>query len=538
MSNPYNFTDKRIGSTALQPRRTYTIPSKEPFYTALPTEFKNYYMWFVREWFRWYDGYVDGFHNHGKHGIFSTRIAYKIAHKFAKQIMGGKLLYEEEDGAQEQKDKIIKVLGRSKFDNKLQQAFEWALAGGDSILKADVYKRGNLTISPLRKDEYFVDTDFNGNITKFSGLVDNKVKTTKVQGNEEKDNYFLMEERRYNPKTQAPEYRLTIKHGMADGVNYKKGDFHSADVNFKDLPNKIRDEFKNEFDGVMFGEWEEMPLDSLGVYMIKASNGTSFAPSLPFGESIFSGMIHLLMSYDFYYTSKMTDIYLGRGKVMIPDFMRSPHENTDIDFSEFQEMVYTKLPYMEPEKQQPTPIQFDLRSQDWTAIRNDLLQEMAMHLNLSPRTLASFAVPASEKPTAHEINVDQDDTALTIEFMRKLNEGTINDLIDCVATYYDYEPEKIHVKFSKMGLMNMSTMVNQISMLVDRNLIDDRTALEYVFPDKTDKEIEKIIERKKEEKEKKTENNVPDPNDKELQNMEKETFDNQVTHTENPPEEE
>ena len=535
--NPFNHTERKLGSTSLEPYRTYTVPSKQDFYTAVPAQYRNYYNWFVRRWFEWYDGFVNGFHNNGNSTLFSTRIAYSIAHKFSKQITGGKLLFEDNGDNPEAKKEIMRVLRYKRFDSKLQQAFEWALAGGDSILKLDSYKRGEPSIQPLRKDEYFVDVDFDGNIIRFSGLVDNKTKTNLVAGNKEYANFFIMEERRYN-KNDEPEYRLSIKRGTSNGVSYGKGNFHSADYKFTQLPNDIRDEFKKEFPNTNFNEWESMPLDDLGVYMIKATEGTSFQPSLPFGESIFSNMIHLLMSYDFYYTAKMTDMYLGKGKVLIPDHMKSPHETGSRPFSELNDMVYAKIPYVDPEQQTPTPVQFSLRSGDWTTIRNDLLQEMAMQLNLSPRTLASFAVPAAEKPTAHEINVDQDDTALTIEAIRKLNEGSINSVIDSICKYFGFEPDTITVKFSKMGLTNMSTMVNQMTTLKDRNLIDDRTALEYVFPDKTDDEIDKIIERKKEEAEEKIERDVKKQEKDEIGNKEKAMFDNQATHTPNPPEEE
>ena len=105
--------------------------------------------------------------------------------------------------------------------------------------------------------------------------------------------------------------------------------------------------------------------------------------------------------------------------------------------------------------------------------------------------------------------------------------------VDTLCKYFEMEAGNIRVKFSKMGLTNMSTMVNQMSILKQNDMIDDRTALEYVFPDKTDKQIDKILENKKEEEKRRSKNN-PKPKEDELKDRDKALYDNQATHTPKP----
>ena len=506
--------ERKIGNSPLKVNKTYTFATNSKFYTTVPSEYKQYYEQFVREWLRWYDGYVDWFHGSAiGNGLFSTRIAYTLVSKLAKQITGGKVLFEDlEDGRGETKkisiekeevnakeaiEKWSKIQG---FDNRLTKSVEWALAAGDSVMKLDAYKRGNLTVTPIRKDNYFLDTDFLGNIIKFSTLVHTMTaQVDSATGNREdnKQHYFIMEERSYI--NNSPHYRLSIKMGHNHGVNYKEGDFQSADVDFKDLSKSLRDEIKKLYPDITFNKWTKLPLRDLGVYHLKATEGVSFMPSLPYGESIFSNAIHLLMSYDFYYSAKITDIYLGRGKVIVPRHMDNPASN-DNYYSTLSDMFYERVPYTDPSQQSPMPIQFDLRTDSWREMRNDLLQEFALALNLNPRTVASFAVPASEKPTAHEISVDQDETALTVEHKRELLETPLNAMIATVLEYYNFKDCEVLVKFSKMGQVNMAVMTNQVVQLSQNDLVDHKTALHMLFPDKTEKEIDIIIDRKKKEK--------------------------------------
>ena len=549
-------TERMIGNTPLNTVKSYGVSTNYRFFYTVPSSYRWFYNDYVREWLRWYDGYVDWFHGRSSdHGIFATKLAKNIAHKFAKQTTGGKLLIEEDEGFEEQKEVITDTLDRCGFAPKLTQAFEWAYAAGDAMLKVDVFKPGSPSISVLRRDEYLYDEGYDGEITKFSALLyahTEDLKDAKLAQEATQEHTYIMEERRYgqidsqgnlidaskrDTDEDYPITRLDIKRGTISGLRYGKGDFHGASIQFDDLKKAQRDELKRSFPNTEFGKWDTMPLNNLGVFVIKASNSVSFLPNISGGESIFFGAIHVLMSYDYYYSAKMTDLYLGRARTLLPDHMDSPHDGKTQYYSAMDSLAYTRVPYQSIDDQKPIPIQYDLRSTDWTTIRNDLLQELATVLNLSPRTIASYAVPASEKPTAHEINVDQDDTALTIEHKREINEPMLNQLINTLAEYLELGDGHYKVKFSKMGLTNMSTMVNQMSILKQNGMIDDKTALEYVFPDKTDKQIDAILERMKENK-KEAMANIPKPNEDEMKDKDKALYDNQATHTPKPDEKE
>lgn len=492
-----------IGGSQLKPYKTYTYAANTPFYNAVPEPYRQYYMQHVREWLNWYDGFVGWFHGSaGKRGVFSTRVAHSIVDKLSKQITGGRLLFDDPEAIDTE---VKKYYGKERnavdfakawskkfgFTTKTTLAVKYALAAGDSVLKLN-NKRGELYPEAIRKDNYFLNMDAEGNITKFSCLIYDMVKQVDAKNDSTKQEYYyIMEERAYADNGD-PKARLTIKKGGAKGISYKDTDFHSADVDFNDLTKGQRDELKEEFPKKTFGKWEKLTIKDLGVYMFKASEGVSFNPALPFGESILSNMIHLLMSYDFYYSAKMTDLYLGRGRVLMPRGVESA--TSDGQYDVMEDMAYERIPYVNPNEQKPEPIQFDLRSQAWTEIRNNLLQEMALQIGINPRSLATFIVPSSEKPSAHEISTDEDETALFVENKRELNSPQINKMFETLLDFYNYNDSIVEVKFSQKGITNMTTLVNQTTLLKQNNLIDDETAVDRLYPDKSEQQKEKILE--------------------------------------------
>ena len=492
----------RIGKhSALIPSRTHTYANNTPFYASVPYPFQQYYMRHVRQWLQWYDGYVDWFHTHDQ-GVFSTRLAYTVLHKLAKQTVGKRILFDgERKGVVEDIEKWAK---KDKLTQKLKRAVEWAYAGGDSLLKLDLFNR-ELSTSVIRKDNYWVEIGFDGKIKQANILLYTYTNMLPNVGSEFREIFYVFEERKYGDKGE-PLWRLTLKRGSGHGVSHKNVDYSAGDHAFRDLPRSIRDKLVKDYPNIKFNEWQDSPLKSIGVYMIKATEGVSFVPSLQFGESLLSNTMDILMSFDFYYSAFNTDIYMGRGKVMLPSQMSNPHEMND-DFEHFtglDSFFYEMIPYVSPEQQKPQPIQFDLRQEDWQSIRNQLIQMLATKLGVSERTLATYVVPASEKPSAYEISSDEDATAAFIEDKREMLQCEIDYLLEDVLHYYNHKSD-VYCKFSKVGLTNINNIINQVAIMRQNGIIDMRTSLEWIFPDKTDKQIEDMIERiRVEQKEKAT----------------------------------
>ncbi len=528
----------RIGRhSPLIPSRTHTYAKNTAFYATVPHPFQQYYMRHVRNWLQWYDGYVDWFHTADpSSAIFSTRLAYTVLHKLARLTVGRKILF---DDAGEKGSKVINMWGKqldslsfaekwsekNELTDKVKKAVEWAYAAGDSILKLDNLSGGRLTVSPHRKDTYFYDTNVEGDVTAASLLVYTLTNIIPDPQGEKKELFYLFEERKYDDNG-TPLWRLSIKKGTGHTLSHKSVDFQSADEAFRDCPKHIREKLIKEYPRIQFNEWMKLPFKDLGLIIVKANEGVSFMPSLPFGESLLSNTQHILMSYDFYYTAKNTDIYLGRGKLMIPQHLQNPqHELYDEgDFRGWDTFLMQKIPYTDPDQQKPIPLQFDLRADEWERVRNNLFQELATSIGISERTIATYAVPASEKPSAYEISSDEDATAAFVEDKRDTLTNVMNKLVENVLDFYNFGDEKVYVKFSKVGLTNQNNILNSVMLKRQNHLISLRTALEELYPDWTESKIDREVERIKEETQEKQEFKQDDPQDNTLESEQTQQF--------------
>jgi len=522
MSENFN-ADKPLGVfSALQTYHTYSWINNEQFYALVPHPYRDYYFRFIKKFFYWYDGFVPYFHN-TQSGMFSSRIAYTILHKLAQQTVGNRLMFDDEGvpdkNSHTHHGKTYNSLewiehwaNDTNLDTKTVQLQEWTYAGGDSTFKLDSDGQ-DLAPTIFRKDTYFFDTDFRGKVSAWTGLIYTYSKMTKQDGGDGvQQYYYLLEDRRYNDSGE-PEYRLCIKHGSGNLANARTVDIIPETILFNRLPRDISHQFKRDYPNTKLGEWNKLPLKSLGIYINKASESVSFLPAVNGGESLLSNMIHTLMSYDFYWSSMITNLYTARDKLIVPQHMQAPEFGNGAygqnQYQGWDNYIMTKVQYSNPEDNKP--IVFSTPIKDWEKVRNNILQTMAMDLGVDDRTLTSAIVPNSEKPTAREISSDEQTTTLFVEGKQKLLKNTLDEMLADVLDFYGFNDEKIVIKFSKAGLTNMSNTTTIVTTLLQNDAIDLETALEMLFTDKNNKQLEVMksnIEKRIEEK-----------NEREQQNM-------------------
>ena len=514
MSENFDAT-KPLGTfSALQTYHTYSWINNEQFYAIVPYPYRDYYFRFIKKFFYWYDGFVPYFHN-TQSGMFSSRLAYTILHKLAQQTVGNKLMFDDEGEPDKNSythhgktynslDWIEHWANDNLLDTKVVQAEEWAFAGGDSTIKLDSDGE-DLLPTVFRKDTYFFDTDFRGEVCAWSGLIYTYSKmTNQTNATAEPQYYYLLEDRSYDDSGN-PQYRLSIKKGSGNLANAKTVDMTPETIPFSRLPRDISHKFKKDYPNTKLGEWNKLPLKDLGIYIIKASESVSFLPAVNGGESLLSNLIHTLMSYDFYWSSMMTNLYTARDKLIVPQHMQTPRHgegtHAPAHFGGWDEFIMTKVQYASPEDNKP--IVFSTPIKDWEKVRNNILQTIAMDLGVDDRTITSAIVPNAEKPTAREISSDEHTTTLFVEGKQKLLKNGLDKMLACVLDFYTFTEEKVVVKFSKAGLTNQNNLATILSVLKQNDMIDDLTAIEMFFNDKNSKQHKVIYDRMVKEREEK-----------------------------------
>lgn len=520
------------------------------YYLMYPSYLKAYADNWLRPNLQWFDGYVPEIHNESN-GIISTKIANTLCRKVAEQVFGGGLLFNKkgiavDDTGKERETEALKFISGTfkdqiDLDNKILQAFIMACAGGTAYIKENVesvYKNvfdenGDLVRKPVqemwldvwRADRCYCDFDFKGCVSRAMFLNARFTKVIKEKDNQERA-FYLIEERffataddcleykkKYEKKIALwdmpelkvgqPYFRVVVKelNGSINNANMTYS-LNDRSLDWAELPKDIQSEIKKQFGVVELNKPKMLPLRDLGVKVFKWTPNVSNLPDLPFGESMLSNIQAYLYEYDFMNSCLNTDMYLGRGRVLLPKALQNPQNRNGQNFnSGLDSFLYTQYDSTSVDEQKPTPIQFELRSNEWTNLRNHLFENMASAIGLSSSTIASFLNDSSNR-TAREISSEESSTALFVENKRKLLVKPINDLIDDILLFYGFT-DCLNVKFSKSGQTNTTLLIENTVNAYSQGLMSKYLAVKTLNPDMSADELDDELARlEKESKEK------------------------------------
>ena len=450
----------------------------------------------VQNYLWWYDGWVPYFHSNSQ-GIFSTRIGAALVNGAARKVVGGKIYFKNKNKETPQKGEdgkyiVNKALAyissdwadRVNFGREIKKAITFAAAAGTSLLKLDK-RDGVLVPKALRIDSFYPTVGFNGKIIDLYCFIKDFTKIAQVGSSQRFTNFYVVEHRYFGDYMQAD--GRTLKHvplvcyeikrsygSITTGQDY---DVSGEKTTVQELPRNVRREVCKAFNGIEFNKPILLPFDDhLGAELVNWSDCVSALPELPFGESLLTNIMPYLQSYDYYWSAFNTDMYIGRGRVIIPKHMQSAKAKKSSEYnSGIDSMLFTQIPMQDAEKQVPTPIQFDLRSQSWTEIRTMIIQNIAINTGMNLATIASFLQDNTSARTAREISTEESETALFVEDKRDIVEKPINRILKLVTLYNGFADDVV-VRWSEAGLTNIYARTDMLATAVQNGLISKQTA--------------------------------------------------------------
>lgn len=455
---------------------------------ALPMPYRQFYERFIRYWLGWYDGYVPEIHGIGS-GIISTHIGATIINRSTDAICNGGLMYQNEDLPKFLDQKGISVAlhfisdrwaKEAKFARNVKKAVRLALAGGTSLLKLNPTMKNGLWVDVFRADRFYCDYSFNGKVLNAKTFLNHYERAV---GNE--STVFMLVEERYYKILTLSRVPVSIYKVYRISNQTLNNPFPAAECDWKDIPRNVRDNLKQDYPGIMINCEQALPFNDLGVYALTNTDGMDNIPGMFAGKSLLGDIIQYLFSYDYYYSCLNTDMYLGRGRVMVKKFMKNPNalgeKNGTAAASGLDSFEYVSVDALSTDEQKPVPIQFDLRAQDWTAIRNILIESMAFSLGISVSTLASFLNDQSNR-TAREVSAEESATTSFVESKRDQFEPTLNDLLKTVCQYYGLE-DIVAVRWPMSGQTNMGVLSERIRGEYQSGLRSLDNAVRAINPD-------------------------------------------------------
>ena len=492
---PINLEQPRVAASAVANQKLFQWVNNQDFYALVPSVYHPFYNNWVRTWLYWYDGYVPWIHG-GAQGILSTGIGTMIVNRISDSVFGGNLMFSN---SRKPKIRVRKEDGKdvgaaldfitnnwtknTDFRTRIKRAIRYAFAGGFSLLKLNKTS-GELWLDSLRADRFFVDLDGRGELRKVVSIASVYERSTpNKSGNTLR--YVLCEERRYEKIGFLQQEIPVVEYKMYETtapINY----FSVKDncIAWLDLPKEVREAFGREYDGRINEPQAMNGFTDLGCYLVRGSEDVSNVPQIGLGESLLAGIMTYLYEYDFYNTCFNTDMYLARGRVLVPKGMQGPRaiaqangvmqqygtgQNEGLD-----SFLYTKVDSTNPDSQKPEAIQFELRATEWKEARNLLLESIATSIGISVSTLASYLNDGSNR-TAREVSAEESATTLFVENARRRFEVPINELLKTVLRFYGYIDD-VEVRWSRAGMTNVTVLVDTLTKAVQGGLISQEAA--------------------------------------------------------------
>lgn len=499
--------------------QTFTYANNSQFYALVNPTYYDYYNRIVRLNLEWFDGYVLGFHNQ-QNGIMSTRIATALVNGIIGNVFQKKLVFDRVDKTSDYKalDKLNEWMEKDNFLGKVKLASKYSGASGTSVIKLNQsYK--DLYTQPLRQDQFFYETDFQGNITKITTFLKAYVNVFNTTDEEKEQNFFVVEKRYYSTDIDIPtrvenlngeiktyykkpsepvpvvEYKVLYYQGrMFENSMASKA--RQQTLSFHDLPKGFKDIIKKDFTALRFDTPCLLPFKDLGCYVLQINGQDPTIPNGMFGASFLTDIRSCLVEYELICAYALRDLYNSQGRIGIPKSLSMNDVNGqgiyDISMSNYETFSG------DPDKQKPIITQFEIRANEWSVKKDDCLKKMATILGMSPKVIASYINPRGGfGKTATEVENDEASSQTFIEDKRTNLIVCLNRVISTILKFYGYY-QHISARFIE-GENRMSPLqVKTIIFKYQQGLIDLKETLRELNPNATESEVDDLVLRARE----------------------------------------
>ena len=468
------------------------------FYALVPAFYRYFYEIDVRRWLWWYDGFVPTIHGNST-GIISTNIGRTIVDRAVEAVFTGGVMYGNAD-----KPKLVDKDGvsislvhisdrwakKANFEDALKKVCKYAAAGGTGLLKLNQAANGALWIDTYRADRFFPILDASGKVESVRCVLTTYQRTG--ESGKTGEAYAIAEERYY--KNLKWTKRVPVRRFSVYRVSSSTTDLMLAgSLPWESLPKPLKEFLRKNYAGIRIGEEQALPFNSLGCYAFRYTNGVERFNGVEMGESMLHPIMQYLLSYDYYFSSMNTDMYLGRGRVIAKKGMKNPRAEGQNFNAGLDSYMYEEVPSLTTEEQKPTPIQFNLRSAEWREIRNNLLESIAFAVGMSVGTLASFLNDTSNR-TAREISAEENETRRFVEARRQQFEGPANECLKDVCLYLGLD-DIVTVRWSLAGQTNIDTLSTRMISEHTAGLRSLKSCVQSINPDFDEHQVMEEMER-------------------------------------------
>lgn len=389
------------------------------YYAQLNWQWISYMETVVRPCIAYSTASVDGVYN----SSLSTSTGMALVKGATRLITGDKLFFLGND----ESCKFLSDIWSPgvNFNKFLTRAISFMLAGGTSVIKWNQDEKGRNTLSAFRIDRTLISTDENGEVTDavfFIALL------STLKNREQQSTYWLVEERKYNEDGKPVLiYKVFVRGGIVNSPTLPSPYEIGAEI--ENLPKNVQEELRRLKITRLNQEIILPTFDRLGVWLLSRTATNSCVPDAPFGDPLLYGCLDLLWSIDVVFSGSMIDVLNGEGKILVPkQFLQDtlnrlqsqyPGKQFNVTTAELrgysdESFVYIMPSVMDKDKMSPTPIQFDIRADQYGKMMEMYERLTAVRTGYSPTSIFPYLTPDNSVKTATEVTAEENLTRASI----------------------------------------------------------------------------------------------------------------------------
>lgn len=414
-----------------------------PFYLFAPSYYQHFYASYLMPCIALYNGSISGIYDKSV-GFTSQKLLPSIMRGLSNVLFANGIDFSSgnNDTYKFMKDWAKKC----KFTKNLKKCYINSGAGGTSLLKLNRGKDKELFVTQHRIDTFFIDVDSNDKIVGAKIYIDSITNTVKTENSTIKGNihYGICEERYFNENGQ-PCVKASVYRGSANmqTETLARPNYVSNErVNWEELPSTVRKYIKDNYPSIVIGKEEYLPFkDYLGLMRWNFTEDLPQVAGSPFGQPIGDLLQTESLQYDQMKFFERNDVDIARARVLVPQ----DYINKDDPIREQQDTLsdrfYQKVSATNSDNDKITPIQFDLRADKIKTEKENIYKDIALKLQLSASTIASFLNEGAGARTATEIISERTKTDTWIKSQISNIRDDLNEFLGYVCRYYDIEDD-------------------------------------------------------------------------------------------------
>lgn len=479
---------------------SFMLLQNEETYKLAGSRYESFYRDYILPRIKMYRGWLAGYHD-TESNIVPTLLLQKIGKGIVSILFNKPVILNAEN--EETNAVTNKEYKKSKFNQAIKEAYAFAVEGGTALVKWNRDGNNQLKAEALPMDKFFVSVNSYGKIIAVKSFIATYHDTINAQRE-----YYLCEERFFATVTTktGERKRMPMVHYLfyTTSTNIaSENTIQPRNMVWNEIPKNVQEILKADYGDIFIDtqvssnlqEYKRCKLlpfaDDLGCRLLKFTRNIPSFPKLPFGQPIADILMNEFFEWEQLKAFARVEVYIARARILLSKLYTNPedpdnkHKVLDNLVFDFYDSISTESDNNKPEEFQP-----DLRAEKIREHKQNILNDIALALNLSSTSIASWLSDGQTQKTATEIECEKSKTASFVNDQVDIIQEPLQELIDIFYNYYGVAPPEVNIVSEVQTIRSESIRLH--SELYDKGQITARMLAKEILGTCSNKEIDEL----------------------------------------------